>query len=136
MAKPNGRYDPEAGVQRSPERRHRALDTGVKGGVWFSLIDKVYADRSLRAAFTRAEANHGAAGVDHVAVDDFADRLDEHLGRRRCGGASTSPRPSGGRTYPGRSSMSGRRALTSWATTSSGPSGASTTGRGNGAWRS
>lgn len=61
------------------ERMLTALDTGVKGGVWFSLIDKVYADRSLRAAFTRVEANHGAAGVDHVSVEDFAERLDEHL---------------------------------------------------------
>jgi RNA-directed DNA polymerase len=39
-----------------------ALEEGVKGGVWFSLIDKVYADRTLRAAWQRVTANGGAAG--------------------------------------------------------------------------
>jgi RNA-directed DNA polymerase len=61
------------------ERMLTALETGVKGGVWFSLIDKVYAERNLRAACARVEANHGAAGVDHVSVDDFAGHLDENL---------------------------------------------------------
>jgi RNA-directed DNA polymerase len=57
------------------------LETGVKGGVWFSLIDKVFAERNLRAAFARVNANHGAPGVDHVSVDDFAAHLDDELAR-------------------------------------------------------
>jgi RNA-directed DNA polymerase len=61
------------------ERMRTALETGVKGNVWFSLIDKVFAERNLRAAFTRVKANHGSAGVDHVSVDEYAERLDENL---------------------------------------------------------
>ena len=41
-----------------------ALETGVKGGQWFSLMDKVYAPTNLHAAWTRVRANAGAAGVD------------------------------------------------------------------------
>jgi len=37
---------------------------GVKGGKWYSLMDKVYAMPNLRAAFKRVKANGGAAGVD------------------------------------------------------------------------
>ena len=32
------------------ERMLTALEMGVKGGIWFSLIDKVYALRNLRAS--------------------------------------------------------------------------------------
>jgi len=41
-----------------------ALEQGVKGGIWFSLIDKVYAPRTLAAAWQHVKANQGAAGVD------------------------------------------------------------------------
>jgi RNA-directed DNA polymerase len=42
-----------------------ALEQGVKGGKWFSLIDKVYATANLAQAYHRVAANGGAAGVDH-----------------------------------------------------------------------
>src|SRR5271157_162179 len=45
-----------------------ALEQGVKGGKWFSLIDKVHPERILRAAFSQVAANKGAAGVDHVIL--------------------------------------------------------------------
>src|SRR5687768_150872 len=56
-----------------------ALEQGVKGGQWYTLIDKVYALPTLRAAFTRVKANRGAPGVDHVTVTMFAARLDANL---------------------------------------------------------
>jgi len=56
-----------------------ALETGVNGGRWFSLIDKVASVKALRAAFERVKRNRGAAGVDHVTVEMFAARLDENL---------------------------------------------------------
>lgn len=56
-----------------------ALELGVKGGRWFSLIDKVHPERTLRAAFAQVAANKGAAGVDHVTVKMFEDRLEENL---------------------------------------------------------
>lgn len=56
-----------------------ALEQGVKGGQWYTLIDKVYALPTLRAAFARVKANRGAPGVDHVTVAMFETRLDANL---------------------------------------------------------
>jgi RNA-directed DNA polymerase len=56
-----------------------ALENKVKGGVWYSLIDKVYAKASLEAAFWRVEANRGSPGIDHVTVWQFAARLDQEI---------------------------------------------------------
>ena len=61
------------------ERMLTALEEGVKGGKWFSLIDKVHPMRTLRAAFSQVAANKGAAGVDHVTVEIFNHRLEENL---------------------------------------------------------
>lgn len=61
------------------ERMLTALEEGVKGGRWFSLIDKVALPRVLRAAFGRVKANRGAAGVDRVTVEAFEARLEENL---------------------------------------------------------
>ncbi len=55
------------------------LDTGVKGGKWHSLIDKVWKPENLRAAFKRVQRNDGAAGVDRVTCEMFAARLDTHI---------------------------------------------------------
>jgi len=57
------------------------LERGVKGGRWHSLMDKVYAPRNLRAAFERVRRNRGSAGVDHVSVERFGDRLEEELAK-------------------------------------------------------
>jgi RNA-directed DNA polymerase len=56
-----------------------ALQTGVKGGKWYSLIDKVYPEAALRAAFAQVAANRGAAGVDHVTIEKYASDLDANL---------------------------------------------------------
>lgn len=61
------------------DRMLQALEQGVKGGRWFSLIDKVYAVPTLRAAFTRVKANGGAAGVDHQTIAMIDARLEETL---------------------------------------------------------
>ena len=50
------------------ERMLTALEEGVIGGKWHSLIDKVYTLPNLRQAFERVKANGGAAGVDRVTV--------------------------------------------------------------------
>jgi RNA-directed DNA polymerase len=61
------------------ERMLTALEEGVKGGCWFSLMDKVDAPRNLTAAYLQVASNQGAAGVDHVTVKDFGDRLTDEL---------------------------------------------------------
>jgi RNA-directed DNA polymerase len=63
------------------ERMLAALEQGVKGGKWFSLIDKVHPERTLGAAYAQVAANQGAAGVDHVTVEMYAKHLDENLKR-------------------------------------------------------
>lgn len=45
-----------------------ALEGGIKGGVWFSLIDKVYRLPNLLSAFAKVKTNGGAAGCDHQTI--------------------------------------------------------------------
>lgn len=57
------------------------LAEGVKGGKWYSLMDKVWAERTLRSAAARVVANKGTSGVDHVTVEMFESELDDELRR-------------------------------------------------------
>jgi RNA-directed DNA polymerase len=63
------------------ERMLTTLEQGVKGGCWFSLIDKVWKPANLQSAFRKVKANGGAAGVDRVTVKDFERRLEENLNK-------------------------------------------------------
>jgi RNA-directed DNA polymerase len=56
-----------------------ALENGVKGGLWFSVIDKVWAPANLAAAWERVRANKGAAGIDGQTVADFATQAPSSL---------------------------------------------------------
>lgn len=68
-------------VERSvwTERMLEALENGVKGGVWFSLIDKVMRVSTLRASWQKVAANRGSAGTDHQSVAAFAAKLEDNL---------------------------------------------------------
>ena len=57
------------------------LETGVIGGKWYSLIDKLYPEATLRAAFKAVASNQGSAGVDHVSIEDYAENLEANLAR-------------------------------------------------------
>jgi RNA-directed DNA polymerase len=61
------------------ERMLTALEEGVLGGKWYSLMDKVYPVPNLRKAFEGVKANGGAAGVDHITVEEFERHLEAHL---------------------------------------------------------
>jgi RNA-directed DNA polymerase len=61
------------------ERMLTALEKGVKGGVWFSLIDKVFTESNLVAAAAKVAANQGAPGVDYVTVEKFFDDLEANV---------------------------------------------------------
>jgi len=61
------------------DRMVSALGNGVKGGKWFSLIDKVVRPSTLEAAWQRVARNKGAAGVDGQSVERFADRAERYL---------------------------------------------------------
>ena len=56
-----------------------ALDNGVKGGKWFSLIDKAVRPQTLDIAWRKVAANKGAAGVDGESVERFAARSEVYL---------------------------------------------------------
>ncbi len=48
-----------------------ALQRGVQGGKWHSLIDKVYRLETLELGWAQVEKNAGAAGVDRMSVEKF-----------------------------------------------------------------
>jgi RNA-directed DNA polymerase len=56
-----------------------ALQRGVKGGKWHSLIDKVSRLETLRLGWVRVAKNAGAAGVDRMSVERFAQQRDRYL---------------------------------------------------------
>ena len=70
-----------AGAEASvwTERMLSALVNGVKGGKWFSLMDKVFAPRTLAVAWTKVRANKGAAGVDGQSIGKFAAKAELYL---------------------------------------------------------
>jgi RNA-directed DNA polymerase len=51
-----------------------ALEQGVRGGRWHTLIDKVYQPVHLWMSSLVVLGNQGAAGVDHQTVEDFGDK--------------------------------------------------------------
>ena len=61
------------------ERMLAALDNGVKGNKWFSLIDKVYRPATLKTAWERVKSNKGAAGVDGQSIEAFAAHAERYL---------------------------------------------------------
>jgi RNA-directed DNA polymerase len=61
------------------ERMLAALGNGVRGGKWFSLIDKVYRPETLGAAWKKVAKNAGAAGVDGQSVKQFGFRAEVYL---------------------------------------------------------
>ena len=61
------------------ERMLSALVNGVKGGKWFSLMDKVFAPKTLAVAWAKVRANKGAAGVDGQSIERFAAKADLYL---------------------------------------------------------
>ena len=61
------------------ERMLAALANGVKGGKWYSMMDKVYARRTLEAAWKQVEKNCGAAGIDRMGIGSFRENKDRYL---------------------------------------------------------
>jgi RNA-directed DNA polymerase len=61
------------------ERMVSALVNGVEGGKWYSLMDKVYAPKTLALAWEKVKANRGAAGVDGQSVERFEAQAERYL---------------------------------------------------------
>lgn len=77
------------------DRMLAALVTGVKGGKWFSLMDKVFSTRNLQGAWAVVRKHKGAAGVDGQTVHRFEMRAEQELERleQELRGGSYVPRP-------------------------------------------
>src|SRR5260370_36557775 len=61
------------------ERMVSALGNGVKGGKWFSLIDKIYRPTTLEAAWAKVARNKGSAGADGQSTERFAIQAERYL---------------------------------------------------------
>lgn len=61
------------------ERMLAALGNGVKGGKWYSLIDKIYRPKTLEAAWQQVKANKGAAGIDRQSIEIFDAKSERYL---------------------------------------------------------
>ena len=85
-----------------------ALVNGVKGGRWFSLMDKVFAPATLAVAWAKVRANKGAAGVDGQSIERFAAQAEQYLSELSTAlrTAATSRSRSGG--LRSRKAMAGR----------------------------
>jgi RNA-directed DNA polymerase len=68
-------------VERSvwSARMLQTLENGVKGGKWFSLIDKVWDQRNLSAAWFKTAVNKGSAGIDGQSIQQFTSQLGKEL---------------------------------------------------------
>ena len=61
------------------QRMLAALEAGVRGGKWFSLIDKVYRPETLQLAWQRVASKGGAGGVDGQSLESFGRHAPEYL---------------------------------------------------------
>ena len=88
---PHGLWWAEASIWT--DRMVSALGNGVKGGKWFSLIDKVVRPATLDIAWQRVARNKGAAGVDGQGIERFATQSERYLQELQASLANGSYRP-------------------------------------------
>lgn len=61
------------------DRMLAALEEGVKGDVWYCLIDKVFSQKNLWSAWAKSAKNKGAAGVDGITIDRYEKDAEANL---------------------------------------------------------
>lgn len=76
------------------ERMVSALGNGVKGGKWFSLVDKAVRPATLEIAWRKVARNKGASGVDGVGIERFEAHAERYLGELHEQLKTSSYRPS------------------------------------------
>jgi RNA-directed DNA polymerase len=77
------------------ERMLATLETGVRGGKWYSLMDKVWKMENLRSALQAVVRNGGAAGVDGKQAEEYEAESPQRLQRvqEQLKAGSYQPRP-------------------------------------------
>jgi len=63
------------------ERMLATLERGIKGGKWYSLMDKVWKGENLQSATKQVLRNKGGAGVDGQSCEQFRKHAPERLER-------------------------------------------------------
>src|SRR5258707_3612763 len=63
------------------DRMLAALEYGVKGDVWFSLMDKVYNPDNLWSSWAQSAKNQGKPGVDGITIDRYEKDAEANLRR-------------------------------------------------------
>jgi RNA-directed DNA polymerase len=63
------------------ERMLATLERGIKGGKWFSVIDKVWKEANLQSATEQVLRNQGGAGVDGQSCEQYRRQAPERLKR-------------------------------------------------------
>ncbi len=63
------------------DRMLAALEYGVQGGPWYSLIDKVYSRNNLWASWSKSAANKGSPGVDGITIDRYEKDVESNIAR-------------------------------------------------------
>jgi RNA-directed DNA polymerase len=76
-------------------RMLRALETGMEGGKWFRLIDKVWSEKNLQSALREVVENGGSAGVDGPGVGAVQGESEEEITiiQRQLRAESYKPQP-------------------------------------------
>lgn len=57
----------------------KVLETGMEGGKWFRLIDKVWSEKNLQSALREVVGNGGSVGVDGGSVAAVEGQSEEEI---------------------------------------------------------
>jgi len=63
------------------ERMLATLETGIEGGKWFRLIDKVWNPKNLESSLQKVVAKGGSAGVDHQSARQIEVHKDQTIAK-------------------------------------------------------
>ena len=63
------------------ERMLATLETGIEGGKWFRLIDKVWSPRNLGRSLEKVVAKGGSAGIDNQNARQIEEHKDQTIAK-------------------------------------------------------
>ena len=61
------------------ERMLATLETGIEGGKWFRLIDKVWSPKNLARSLQKVVAKGGSAGIDHQSASQVGEHPEQTI---------------------------------------------------------
>jgi RNA-directed DNA polymerase len=61
------------------ERMLATLETGIEGGKWFRLIDKVWRQENLARSLQKVVAKGGSAGIDNQSASQLGERREQTI---------------------------------------------------------